>query len=158
MNYSGRGDILKGNRTHCKAGTRLYRIWTNMKNRCYNKHDIEKYKSYGGRGIRVCDEWKHNFMNFYNWAMNNNYRDDLTIDRIDNDGNYEPSNCRWIDIKVQCNNRRSNTYLTYQGKTQTMMQWSKELGVKYRTMLSRRIKGWSTEEILFGRKRNDTNR
>ena len=83
---------------HGKCNTRLYNIYCAMKNRCYNKN-YKRYKDYGARGIVVCQEWKDDFMSFYNWAMDNSYRDDLTIDRIDVNGNYEPSNCKWSTAK-----------------------------------------------------------
>ena len=92
----GKNTNLKHNMTH----TRIYRIWISMRNRCYYKKNIA-YKNYGKRGIKVCKEWKDDFMNFYNWAINNGYKDDLTIDRIDVNGNYEPNNCRWVDMKQQ---------------------------------------------------------
>ena len=85
---------------HGKRNTRLYRIWSGMKSRCLNKNNV-KYKNYGARGIKVCDEWKNDFMAFYNWAISNGYRNNLSIDRINNDDNYEPDNCRWITLQAQ---------------------------------------------------------
>lgn len=91
---------------HGLSRSRLYNIWQAMKTRCYNKNH-KFYKDYGGRGIKICKEWQHDFMSFREWAVNNGYKDSLTIDRIDVNGNYEPSNCRWVTMSVQNKNKRA---------------------------------------------------
>lgn len=93
-------------RTHGQCGTRLYRIWKRMKSRCMNKNTVDYKKWYGSKGVSVCEEWANDFQTFYDWSMANGYADDLTIDRIDPYGNYEPSNCRWADAKTQSMNKR----------------------------------------------------
>lgn len=93
--------------SHGLIKSRLYSIWENMKSRCYNPN-TNNYKYYGARGISICPEWKDDFQIFYDWAMANGYSDELSIDRIDVDGNYEPSNCRWADDITQANNKRCN--------------------------------------------------
>lgn len=139
----------KGNHTtHRQIHTRLYRIWSNMKDRCTNSN-TPSYKNYGGRNIVVCDEWQADFMAFYNWAMNNGYQDDLTIDRIDVNGNYEPSNCRWRDKKAQARNTRRNNNITIKGETRCLSEWCEILNLNYNTIHDRIYKlGWSIERAL----------
>lgn len=100
--------IREANTIHGEAKVRLYGIWVDMRRRCLNtnKHD---YKNYGGRGIRVCAEWLE-YLPFRNWAIDNGYRDDLQIDRMDNNGNYEPNNCRWTTNEINSQNTRSNRF------------------------------------------------
>ena len=133
---------------HGLKHTRQYRIWLQMKNRCFNKN-TSRYKDYGGRGITVCDEWRNDFKAFYDWSMSNGYSDDLTIDRINNDGDYEPNNCRWVTMKVQNRNSRNCHTLTYNGETHTVTEWAEKLGVS-RHLISNRINayGWSVEDAL----------
>lgn len=137
--------------THGMTNTRLYHIWKQMRHRCYKPY-ASNYARYGGRGITVCEEWKNDFQAFYDWSMANGYSDDLSIDRIDANGNYEPSNCRWIGLDLQANNKRNNHYLTYKGRTQTVAEWSKEVGIKYATLWQRISDGWSVEEALTSNK------
>ena len=115
---------------HGMKHTRLYRVWSNMHTRCYCQTNT-RYGRYGGRGIKMCDEWvgSDGFQNFYNWAMENGYREDLTIDRIDNDGNYFPENCRWTDNKTQSNNRRTNRRVSVDGVDKTIAEWSDQLNL-----------------------------
>ena len=140
------------NFSHKMTGTRIYSIWQAMKSRCYyEKSEIFKY--YGGRGIKVCDEWKNSFISFYEWSMKNGYdenaeRGQCTIDRIDVNGNYEPNNCRWATIKQQANNTRRNHFIEYNGKTQTVSQWANELGVEPDSIFNRLQKGFTEEEAL----------
>ena len=125
--------------------TRLYRIWLNMRRRCLNQKGVD-WLYYGGRGITICEEWS-NYANFHDWAMANGYCDDLTIERRDNDGNYEPENCLWATRKQQGRNKRSNRHLTFDGQTKTTAEWSEdlELGSTLRMRLHR---GWSIEKAL----------
>ena len=144
--------LLKMNLTHNASNTRLYHIWTCMKDRCYNPKN-KKYKDYGGRGIIICDEWINDFEAFANWAYDNGYvenvsRGECTIDRIDVNGNYCQQNCRWVNQKVQTNNKRNNHYITYNGETHTVTEWNNILGYK-KGVLSRRIfSGWSIEDAF----------
>lgn len=121
---------------HKVGGTRLYNIWQNMKNRCYKRQDA-RYERYGGRGITICEEWKNDFVAFYEWAMNNGYSEKLTIDRIDNDGNYTPDNCRWITNKEQANNRSTNINITIGNSTRNLTEWCEIFNVDYKKVVAR---------------------
>lgn len=133
--------------THGESKTRLYKIWAYMKKRCENANS-SNYHLYGARGIKVCDEWSRDYTVFREWAIANGYKDDLSIDRIDPNGDYCPSNCRWADMFDQANNRRSNVYLEYNGRTMTMAQWARELNVPYYKICEGHSKGESLEQIL----------
>jgi hypothetical protein len=118
-----------------------------MKRRCSNPN-YKWYANYGGRGIKVCDEWQK-FEPFCDWAMANGYTEELTIDRIDIDGNYSPSNCRWVDMVTQNNNKRTNRLITFNNETHTMKEWSRILGIKYHTLENRLNKyKWSVERAF----------
>jgi len=135
------------NATHGGSGTRLYVIWRSMRTRC----DVEShptYKNYGGRGIAVCREWNKSFEAFRDWALANGYKQGLTIDRIDNDGNYEPDNCRWATMKQQNRNARSNIHVTINGITKLLCEWAEVAGIKYITLWRRVNRGWCPERLL----------
>ena len=125
----------------------LYNVWAAIKQRCNNPQD-KNFHYYGGRGIKLCDAWNNSFVDFYNWAIGNGYQKGLTVDRINNDGNYEPANCRLVYVIDQHNNTRSNRYLTYMGRTLTMAQWARELGIDYRRLQSRINLGWDMDRIV----------
>lgn len=118
--------------------TRIYNIYGNMKRRCYSKGNTS-YNNYGGRGIKVCDEWLQSFEAFRDWAFENGYSDDLSIDRIDVNGNYEPDNCRWVDGYVQGNNKRYTKRYAYKGEQLTIGEFSRKTGISV-DYISSRIK------------------
>ena len=138
--------VKEANTKHGMRHSRVYDTWSDMKKRCIDKNN-NNYKYYGGRGITICDEWLE-FESFYKWAIENGYNNSLTIDRIDVNGNYEPKNCRWANIKTQNNNKRNNRYITHNGKTQTMKQWAEELNINYNTLNSRVDRGWSIDRAF----------
>lgn len=141
--------IIERSTTHGLSHKRIYNIYHGMINRCFNNNE-HSYPDYGGRGITVCDEWSGDsgFENFYEWAVNNGYSEKLTIDRIDVNGNYEPSNCKWSTYEEQSKNKRNNYLITWRGKTQILKDWCKELNLSYGTLTWRMRKGWSTEKML----------
>lgn len=135
-------------KTHGGTGTRLWRIWIQMRQRCFCS-GTSNFHLYGGRGITVCEEWKNNFEAFRDWALANGYSDDLTIDRKDNDGNYCPENCRWTTRKIQANNTRRNRVLMSDGEEHTLTEWAEALSINPGTLNSRVNKrGWSDEKAL----------
>ncbi len=141
--------LIKRNKksaTHNMEGTRLYHIWSSMKARCSRKANHD-YCNYGERGISVCDEWLE-FIPFMDWSLSHGYNRSLTIDRIDGNGNYEPSNCRWVTNIIQQNNKRNNHLLTNNGKTMNLKQWSIFLDIPYKTLKSRVSLDWDDKKIL----------
>lgn len=141
---------------HHKTGTRLYIIWANIKQRCYNIKSTS-YKRYGARGITLCSEWQQ-FEPFYNWAIQNGYQDNLSIDRIDNNGNYEPANCRWTTRKEQARNTRRNRYITINQKTHCLSEWAEIKGIKISQIEGRLRDGWTYERAIMTPFRNKAKR
>jgi len=141
---------------HGYSHTRLHDKWIGIRQRCYNKNDAE-YKNYGGRGITVCEEWSgtHGAENFIKWALENGWDDskdtaDMTIDRIDFNGNYAPSNCRLVGKEIQANNKRNCIYIEYNGETMTLAQLCKKYNLNYDRVHDRYTKkGYSLEEAMF---------
>ena len=125
---------------------RLYETWKNMKRRC-NDPQNKRYAQYGGRGIKVCPEWEHDYLAFRSWAVSAGYQDNLTIDRIDVNKGYFPENCRWVTPDEQMNNMTKNHMISYHGKRLSMSQWAKEFGLTYGAMNHRIQRGWSMERI-----------
>ena len=135
-------------KTHGMAGTRLYDIWRSMKKRCDVK-TTEAYKNYGGRGIKICNEWANNYKSFYDWAISAGYKKGKEIDRIDNNGNYEPNNCRFVDEETQANNKRNVRLYTINGITKSLSQWCKDYDLDYYMVRQRIYKlGWTIEDAL----------
>lgn len=135
-------------KTHGLSSERIYSIWKAMRLRCYNKNGIS-YKYYGEKGITVCEEWKNDFQAFYDWAIANGYKENLTIDRINNNGNYEPSNCRWVTRKEQMNNTSKNRVFCVDGKNFTVAELARKHNMPY-YLLSERINflHWDIEKAI----------
>jgi len=134
-------------KTHGLSKNILYSVMYSIKNRCYNKNE-PSYKYYGKRGIIICNEWKNNFISFYNWAINNGYKKGLTIDRIDVNGNYEPNNCRWITIQEQQKNKRNTVYIKYNRQIHTLEEWAKITKIPQKTLHQRYYDNWGIEKML----------
>ena len=132
------------------SNTRLRYIYDNMKSRCCNKNN-KSYKNYGGRGITICKEWldkEKGFDNFYNWAIKNGYKKDLSIDRINVNGNYEPNNCRWATFDEQINNRTNTVKLEYNSIVKPLTEWAREYKIPIVTLKDRLKRGWNIERAL----------
>ena len=140
--------------THGEHQSRLHNIWGNMKQRCGNEKNTN-YHSYGERGISVCNEWLDNYETFRDWALENGYSDELTLDRRDNNGIYSPDNCRWADRYTQMNNRRNTRYITYNDETHSISEWARILNVTANTLYYRIKKGdMSIFEAYFDNRRD----
>ena len=132
---------------HGMCQTKLYGCWDSMKSRCYRK-SAGNYHNYGARGITVCDEWRNSFDAFRDWALAHGYKEGLTLDRIDFNGNYEPSNCRWVTMKEQQNNRRNNKLIEYKGATLTQAEWCDIFEIPFHVLRNRLLRGWSIERAF----------
>lgn len=144
-------------RTTRQIHFRLYKVWDNMKARCYNPNNTNYYL-YGGRGITICNEWKNDFDSFAKWAIEHGYNENApkgqcTIDRIDNNKGYSPENCKWVTIGENLNNKRNCRTFTHNGKTQSLADWARELGMDYNALLSRMYRnGYDFEQAILPRK------
>ena len=137
---------------HGMSDTRLYGIWKAMRQRCYDKN-CSGYKDYGARGIKVCDEWRYDFQAFYDWSLENGYQENAisracTLDRINTNGNYEPSNCQWADMFSQGNNRRNNHFIEYEGNTYTLAEAEIVFGVSQKLLSERLCRGMSVKDAI----------
>jgi hypothetical protein len=128
---------------------KLYSVWQSMRDRCYNSNN-HAYKDYGERGVRICDKWlgENGFINFYDWSLENGYKEKLTIDRIEVNGNYEPDNCRWATMKEQGNNRRNNTSITIKGETKNLGEWCSIFNINRKTVSTRIHRGETPLEAI----------
>lgn len=131
---------------------KLYHVWSTIKERCTNVN-WTYYKDYGGRGISYCAEWE-DWGSFRDWAIQHGYKEGLTIDRIDVDGNYCPENCRWVTLDEQANNRRSNRFASFMGRRMTYAQWSRELGIPYSVFYSAMSSGLTVDRLVDSRRRH----
>ncbi len=148
--FAKRGGVNPG--THNQSNTPEYKIWCAMRERCYDRSN-KRYPRYGGRGITVCGQWlgSNGFVNFLE-NMGRRPSSSLQLDRIDNDGDYSPDNCRWSTRKEQARNRSNNRLITIGSETKTLIEWSEVTSVKYHTIKARIYRGWTPETAVFGKK------
>lgn len=145
--------LIERNTVHGCSKESLYNVWKDMRQRCCNKNSTY-YNRYGGRGIKICEEW-NDYKKFREWALNNGYAENLTLDRIDVNGDYCPENCRWADWEMQQNNRTSNHRITVNGETHTIAEWARINGINPGTIMSRIGYGWSEEDAVTEPRRID---
>lgn len=143
------------NKRHGDTNTRLYHIWCGMKARCNNKNNIE-YMNYGGRGITYATEWKE-YENFRDWALLNGYENNLTLDRVDVNGDYCPDNCRWATMKQQQNNKRNTIYLEVNGAKLSVTEWAEKTGIAASTLTWRLKHEWNENEMFLPVSLNNKN-
>lgn len=141
------GCIPTGKIKHGQSRSKLYSVWIGIKMRCYNPHE-PAYRHYGKRGIQMCEEWRNSFQPFFDWAIEHGYSEGLSIDRIDNNGNYEPTNCRWVTQKEQNSNKRDTVFISWNGMTLSMREWSDITGINIRTINYRYRAGWPSDRIF----------
>lgn len=147
---------MKKGSSHGMSRTRLYTIWKNMKQRCYNPKR-NRYKWYGAKGIQVCEEW-HDFLPFMEWSLANGYEESLVLDREDSNKNYEPSNCRWVTVEENSIKSvaertgkpvKGNRPVTYKNQTKIIKEWAQEIGISYKVLYTRiQVRGWDVERAF----------
>jgi hypothetical protein len=135
-------------KTHGESKTRLYYVWLSMRNRCY-RQGVKGYENYGGRGIEVCEEWRQSYEAFRDWSLSHGYKQGLQIDRINNDSNYSPQNCRWVTHYKNMQNTRINKKVYFQGKWQTRSEIADTYHISKLLLRNRLENGWSIEDALF---------
>ena len=126
---------------------RLYGIWSHAKSRCNNTNNT-RYSDYGGRGIKICDEWNEDYARFKDWSLKNGYKENLTLDRIDNNGNYTPQNCRWATAKQQQRNTNRNRIITFNGESHCVPEWSEITGLPIETIRARLKRKWNIDRLM----------
>lgn len=145
--------LQRGNVTHNQSHTKLYNVWNGMIQRCTNTNH-KSFSDYGGRGITICEEWR-SFDNFQKWAWEHGYGEGVEIDRIDNNGNYRPENCRWITRIKNARNKSNNKIIVYNGESKTLSEWATYFGVNYKNLSRNLNKGYTLDEAILRERTSD---
>lgn len=142
--------VKKSNSTHGLTNHKLYGVWKSMKSRCYT-HSANQFNDYGGRGVIVCDEWKNNFINFYNWAIENGWKDGMQLDKdiLGNGMIYSPEYCLFVTPKQNSNKKKSNKYIYYNGENRTISEWADYFSISVKKLYQRLSRGWDFEKSVF---------